>query len=81
MKNFKANIYKPSKLIEIRNSRLISLGQDCQTDYTNLEKVQEEIRQSRKLFGQLKCPVIDVTKSSVEETAVKIIKLYQEKNV
>ena len=71
----------PSKLIEIRTSRMQSLGQEGKTDYIDLDKVENEIKESRKLFAKLKCPIIDVTKSSVEETAVKIIKLYQEKHV
>jgi [pyruvate, water dikinase]-phosphate phosphotransferase / [pyruvate, water dikinase] kinase len=70
----------PEKLIQIRQNRLASLGQDVETDYINLDSVKSEIAESRKLFAKLHCPVIDVTKRSVEETAAKIIKLYQDKN-
>ena len=72
-------IINPEKLIQIRQSRLISLGQETPTDYINLEVVKQEVAESRKLFAKLNCPVIDVTKKSVEETAVRIIQLLQEK--
>lgn len=70
----------PEKLIQIRQSRMVSIGQDLVTDYVDLEKVKLEIAESRKLFVKLNCSVIDVTQRSVEETAAKIIKLYQHKS-
>lgn len=69
----------PEKLIQIRQNRLVTLGQDTQTDYIELESVKKEIAESRKLFSKLGCPVIDVTSKSVEETAARIIQLVQEK--
>lgn len=69
----------PEKLIQIRQNRLISLGQNNDTDYVDLELVKKEIIQSRKLFSKLQCPVIDVTKKSVEETAAQIMQLFQSK--
>jgi len=70
----------PEKLIQIRQSRLTSLGQEIATDYINLELVKNEVDEARKLFAKLNCPIIDVTKKSVEETAARIIQLLQEKN-
>ncbi len=74
-------IINPEKLIQIRQSRLISLGQETSTDYIDLDSVKQEVAESRKLFAKLNCPVIDVTKKSVEETAVRIIQLLQEKKL
>lgn len=71
----------PEKLIQIRKSRILSLGQDAQTDYVDLDKVKNEVAESRKLFAKLNCPIIDVTKKSVEETAARIIQLLQEKQL
>jgi regulator of PEP synthase PpsR (kinase-PPPase family) len=71
----------PEKLIQIRQTRLTSLGQDSGSDYTNIEAVEKELAESRKLFAKLGCPTIDVTKRSVEETAAKIIHLLQEKKI
>lgn len=69
----------PEKLVQIRQSRMASLGQETATDYIDIEAVKSEIAESRKLFSKLGCVVIDVTKRSVEETAAKIIQLAQEK--
>lgn len=72
-------IINPEILIQIRQSRMTSMGQDSATDYINLDAVKSEIAESRKLFAKLNCPIIDVTKKSVEETAARIIQLLQEK--
>jgi hypothetical protein len=69
----------PEKLMQIRQNRLISIGEEKINDYVDIENIKKEIAESRKLFSILNCPIIDVTKRSVEETAAKIIQLYQEK--
>lgn len=69
----------PEKLVQIRQSRMSSLGQETASDYIDIEAIKIEIAESRKLFSKLGCIVIDVTKRSVEETAAKIIQLVQEK--
>ncbi len=73
-------IINPEKLIQIRQSRLISIGQTPMTEYVDLDAVKKEIAESKKLFSKLDCPVIDVTKRSVEETSAKIIQLLQERS-
>ncbi len=74
-------VINPEKLVQIRQTRLASIGQDVDTDYIDIEKIKVEIADSRKLFAKLNCSVIDVTKRSVEETAAKIIQLYQARNM
>ena len=71
------------RLFDIRRNRLNSLKENEATDYTNLEKIRDEVDQSKKLFKKNKWPVIDVTRKSVEETAASIIKIFeiQNKNV
>ncbi len=69
----------PEKLVQIRQSRLASIGQDIKTDYIDVDSVKAEVAESRKLFAKLNCPIIDVTKKSVEETAARIIQLVQQK--
>lgn len=69
----------PEKLIQIRQSRLASIGKESLNDYVDIELVKKEIAESRKIFAKLNCPIIDVTKKSVEETAARIIQLLQEK--
>jgi len=67
------------RLIQIRKTRLQSLKQEENTNYVDLEKVEEEIRESRKLFAKNKWPVIDVTRRSVEETAATIIQYFHDR--
>lgn len=69
----------PEKLMQIRQSRLNSIGQDTKTDYIDIDAIKLEVAESRKLFAKLGCPIIDVTKKSVEETAARIIQLFQQK--
>lgn len=72
----------PDRLQQIRKTRLQSLKQEQDTNYVEMERLQEEVAQSRKLFNKHKWPVIDVTKRSVEETAATILqhlKKHQEK--
>ena len=74
-------IINPEKLAQIRQSRLTSIGQEASSNYVEIESIKEEVAESRKLFNRLNCPVIDVTKRSVEETSAKIIQLLQEKKL
>ena len=63
------------RLEAIRKSRLSSLSGDAEkSQYTDLEKIREEIVESRKLFTKLSCPVINITEKSIEETSVYIMK-------
>jgi len=62
-------------LIEIRRNRLKMLNQDDKTNYVDTEKVHEEVLEARRLFARLGCPVIDVTRRSIEETAAEILML------
>jgi len=46
-------------------------------NYTNLEKISKELKESKKTFKKYKWPTIDVTRRSVEETAAAVIKIYE----
>lgn len=73
---------KPDRLQQIRKSRLQSINQEGDTNYVDLEYMEREITESRKLYSKHRWPVIDVTKRSVEETAANImqhLKKHQEK--
>lgn len=73
----------PKRLVEIRRNRLRMLKQDQQTDYVDSETVAQEISAARRLFARHGWPVIDVTRRSIEETAARILQLYnrrQEQN-
>ena len=71
------------RLYDIRRNRLNSLKENEASDYTNLDKIRDEVNNSKRLFKKNKWPIIDVTRKSVEETAASIIKIFeiQNKNV
>lgn len=69
----------PTSLRQIRQSRLLSINDDLETDYTDEEKIKDELLQARRLFTKMKWEHIDVTRKSVEETAAIIIQMYKKK--
>ena len=83
-KNFKPCIVglttEAERLFDIRKNRLNGLKENENTEYTNLEKIKEEVENSKKIFRKNQWPTIDVTRKSVEETAASIIKIYEIKN-
>ena len=68
------------RLHDIRRNRLNSLKENEASDYTNLDKIRDEVNNSKKLFKKNKWPIIDVTRKSVEETAASIIKIFDIQN-
>lgn len=71
----------PQRLIQVRRTRLRADEEHhagtTDNEYLDLEKIEEEVRNARKLFTRHVWPVIDVTKRSVEETAAEIMSLLQ----
>lgn len=65
------------RLIQIRRTRLQSLHEDKDTNYVDIEQVEHEIAESKKLYKRQGWPVIDVTRRSVEETAATIMQYFQ----
>ncbi len=68
---------EPERLIDVRKNRMNTLKEKHSTDYTNLEKIKNEIENSKKTFKKYNWPIVDVTRKSVEETAASIIKIYE----
>lgn len=71
----------PEVLVETRQTRLKFLHQNAQTSYIDPEKVKDEVLEARRFFAKLNCPVIDVTRRSVEETAAEIMMLLNKRNM
>jgi regulator of PEP synthase PpsR (kinase-PPPase family) len=69
----------PGRLVQVRKSRLLSLNEEKETDYVDLERVKEEVADARRLFTRSGWPVIDVTRRSIEETAAAIITLLNQR--
>jgi regulator of PEP synthase PpsR (kinase-PPPase family) len=65
----------PERLVQIRRNRLHLLQQETETDYTDLERVQEEMQGARRLYARHRWPSIDVTRRSIEETAAAILQM------
>ncbi len=72
-------VIAPERLIEIRKSRLLSMKEDRDTSYVDMDSIKEELVEAKKLFSKQRWPVIDVTRKSVEEVAANIIQLHQQR--
>ncbi|MBV8061899.1 MAG: kinase/pyrophosphorylase [Alphaproteobacteria bacterium] len=65
----------PHQLVEIRKNRVDQMGAGSNTAYIDIEAVQAEVQEARRLFTRHGCFVIDVTARSIEETAAEILML------
>jgi len=72
-------INDPGRLVQVRKSRLLSLNEEAETDYVDIERVKEEVAEARRMFARAGWPVIDVTRRSIEETAAAIMALFNQK--
>ena len=70
-------IAEPERLVEIRKNRMTSLKETGNQKYTNLQKIKDEVENSKKTFQKFKWPTIDVSRKSVEETAASVIKIFE----
>ena len=68
----------PERLAEIREERVKTMGAPRRR-YADLDAVFEELDTAARVHRRLRCPVIDVSELSVEETAMRIIRLVSER--
>ena len=68
----------PERLVQIRRNRLLSLNEQTETAYIDMDRVRAEVQFARRMFADHGWPVIDVTRRSIEETAAAIIRLQHE---
>jgi len=73
-------IIDPRRLEDVRRTRLNLISEDKHTNYINIESIQKEVDDSKKLFTLKNIPIIDVTRRSVEETSASIIKIHEIKH-
>ena len=64
------------RLFDIRSNRLKEMKEHKISSYSNLDFIQREIEDSKKLFRKYNWPIIDVTRKSVEETSASIIRIF-----
>ena len=69
-------IASPDRIVQIREQRLVGLNENDQTDYIDVNRVRDEMRQAKRMFTKKGYKVIDVTRKSIEETSAQIIKAY-----
>ena len=68
----------PERLVQIRKSRLTSVGESRHTNYIEEDTIKEEVLMARRLFLKNNWPVIDVTRKSIEETAAAVLEYLRE---
>jgi len=70
-------VIDPDLLMPIRRQRLRTLGLSSSAQYATRERIQEELDYAWQVYQDVGCPVIDVSNHAVEETASKILELFQ----
>ncbi len=68
----------PERLAQIRTNRLRSINEDEEGSYTDLEQIQDEIKQCRRYCTDRGWQTIDVTRRSIEESAAAILNRYNQ---
>jgi hypothetical protein len=66
------------RLLDIRTARIRSMGASRKR-YAELEVIYAELEEASTLHRRLGCPVIDVSELSVEETAMRILRLVEKR--
>ncbi|MFM7551626.1 MAG: pyruvate, water dikinase regulatory protein [Actinomycetota bacterium] len=67
------------RLQRIRGRRLRAMGGRARNNYADLGKILEELDECQQVFRRLGCPVIDVSNLAVEESALRVINLCEER--
>lgn len=68
-------LISPKRLVEIRTSRLVTMGQSTRNSYADYEQVEDEIAFCRQYYRRHPhWIIIDVTNKSVEESASEILR-------
>ncbi len=71
----------PARLVEVRKNRMrIQNSAQTSSDYTDLEKVREEVADAKRMFARQGWPIIDVTRRSIEETAAAVLQLLSQRH-
>lgn len=71
----------PNKLNEIRRERLKSLGLSDDSNYTNMDKILEELEFADEVMKRIGCPIIDVSNKAIEETADIVLSLLRKNGI
>ncbi len=66
------------RLRQIRKNRLLSLHEETETDYVDLDMLKLETSEARRFFLRNHWPIIDASRRSIEETSTTILNIYQD---
>src|SRR5258706_5573788 len=69
----------PERLIQVRQNRLLSMGDTSNDDYIDRQSVADEVAYARRLSAKFNWALLDVTRRSIEETAAAVMKLYADR--
>jgi regulator of PEP synthase PpsR (kinase-PPPase family) len=69
----------PERLIQVRQNRLLSMGDHDNDTYIDKQAVADEVAFSRRLSAKFNWALLDVTRRSIEETAAAVMKLYADR--
>ncbi len=64
-----------AQLKQIRQERLKVLGLQANANYASEERIGEELDYGKRIMDRIGCPVIDVTRRAVEETASQVLEI------
>ena len=67
----------PAQLFRVDRSKI---GGRARDNYADLAKILEELDECTSIFRKLGCPVIDVSNLAVEESALRVINLVEERS-
>ncbi|HEY7208094.1 MAG TPA: pyruvate, water dikinase regulatory protein [Gaiellaceae bacterium] len=69
-----------NRLMEIRRARVRNMGAgESNRRYAELAEIYEELDQAAALHRRLGCPVIDISDLSIEETALRLIRIVEDR--
>jgi [pyruvate, water dikinase]-phosphate phosphotransferase / [pyruvate, water dikinase] kinase len=69
----------PERLIQVRQNRLLSMGDRDNDTYVDRQAVADEVAFARRLSAKFNWAQLDVTRRSIEETAAAVLKLFTDR--
>ena len=69
----------PERLIQVRQNRLLSMGDRDNDTYIDRQAVADEVAFARRLSARFNWAQLDVTRRSIEETAAAVLKLFTDR--
>jgi regulator of PEP synthase PpsR (kinase-PPPase family) len=69
----------PERLIQVRQNRLLTMGDRDNDTYIDKQSVADEVAFARRLSAKFNWALLDVTRRSIEETAAAVMKLFNDR--